>query len=384
MRKSICIVVSSPITLRVFLLEQIRELKLKYHVDCIANTDDSNYLRRYGVDVDTAEVCVERGVSIRKDLCALRRLYRIFKKERYDLIHTVTPKAGLLGMLAGWMAGVPLRVHTYTGQVWAVKRGIKRWVLKCADRVIGFAATDILADSRSQKEFIVNESVVSRDKCRVLADGSIAGVNANKFKPDQDARREIRSKLSLDDDNVAFLYIGRLHEDKGLCELAAAFLKVNRRYANVRLIVVGPDEGSIKGKMSEICSSCAEKIAFVHYTDSPESYMAASDVLCLPSYREGFGSVIVEAACVGIPAIATNVYGVSDAIEEDKSGLMHNPRDVDALAEKMCQMIVDPAKRDEMGAYARRRALTMFSMERLNSELLSFYGELFGEIEGGL
>jgi glycosyltransferase involved in cell wall biosynthesis len=305
-------------------------------------------------------------------------LLRLFRRSRFAAIQSVTPKAGLLAMLAGWMARVPVRVHVFTGQVWVTRAGLARWFLKRMDRVIAACATHVIVDSASQREFLIEQGVIDAHRSRVLGKGSISGVDATRFRPDAGARSALRAELGCDGDSVVFLFLGRLNRDKGVPELAAAFAQIAARDPRPRLVVVGPDEDGSQPRMLAALGAAAARAAFVSYTDHPERYMAAADVFCLPSYREGFGTTIIEAAACGVPAIASRIYGITDAIEDGATGLLCAPADAGALAACMDRLARDPDLRLALGERARERALRDFSATAITAELVSFYDSLTG------
>ena len=323
MKKKICIVVSSMMTVKVFLMDHIAALSQKYSVSVVANTNDMDFFNDAGIKATLISIRIERKITLWHDLKALFQLFCLFRKCRFDVVHSVTPKAGLLTMIAGTLSNIPIRIHIFTGQVWVTRVGIVRWLLKSADCLFASLATDVLVDSFSQQNFLIKENVVTANKSRVLAKGSISGIDTVRFRPDASARKKIRSKENFSDSDIVFLYLGRLNKDKGLLDLGIAFSALCSDYDHIHLMVVGPDEENIQPRMENICASCADRMHFVDYTSVPEQYMAAADVFCLPSYREGFGSTIIEAACVGIPAIGSRVYGITDAIDEDVTGLLY-------------------------------------------------------------
>jgi glycosyltransferase involved in cell wall biosynthesis len=239
------------------------------------------------------------------------------------------------------------------------------------DCIIARLATDILVDSVSQRQFLLNEGVVSTGKSSVLAHGSISGVDIIRFKPDEKVRLRIRQKFSIKNEETVFLFIGRLNRDKGVLDLALAF--ANLTTLNSHLLIVGPDEADIRLEMEALLKNCLERVHFVGYSNEPEHYMAAADVLCLPSYREGFGSVVIEAAAVGIPAIGSKIYGVEDAIVDEQTGLLFSAGSREQLGITMAAMSVDKILREKLGSNARKRVLAEFSSELLASAWLDYY-----------
>jgi len=375
-KKRICLVVASEMTVTAFLKEQIIALSKHYNVSLVVNTRQADFAEANGLPVTLIPLAIQRAINPIADFLALFSLLRVFRQNHFDLVHSVTPKAGLLAMLAGKLAGVPLRMHTFTGQVWATRTGFLRLLLKSMDRLLAASATHLLADSTSQRKFLIDQNVTRTDKLKVLAEGSISGVNAARFKPESVARKEIRAQLGIDEHHILLLFLGRLNRDKGVLDLATAFAHIANENRQVHLLFVGPDEGSLHGEIESICAAYKARIHFIHYTRKPESFFAASDVFCLPSYREGFGSVVIEAAACGIPAIGSRIYGVSDAIEEGKSGFLFEAGNVDELSTCLLQLLTDESLRRRMGEDALLRARRDFSSERVTQAWLEYYDAL--------
>jgi len=372
----VCFVVATEITVTAFLLDQIRTAA-KTHDVCVAlNTRNNAFLAPYEINVEVVPVAIERKIKPLADLAALFALYRLFCARRFDLIHSVSPKAGLLAMLAGFLAGVPRRLHVFTGQVWVTRRGLSRFFLKSLDRLLAALATHLLADSPSQRDFLVADGVVTATKCTVLGKGSISGVNTARFQPDAAARDMVRLELAVPADGVLFLYLGRLNRDKGIADLAAAFANLCRSRDDIWLALVGPDEENMATLARQLCGAHADHLRLVDYTNTPQRYMAAADVFCLPSYREGFGTVVIEAAACGVAAIASRIYGLTDAVIDAETGLLHAAGDVATIETMMARLAGDRALRQRLGAAARNRACADFAMPVLTSALLVFYAKM--------
>lgn len=373
--KKICFVVASPLTARSFLVNQVAALGDHYAVDIIVGAEDSGLK---GLLTKARIIClgITRKVAPLADLVSLARLYMWLHRERYALVCSVNPKAGLLGMLAALMCGVPLRVHMFTGQVWATRYGWKRHLLKIADRLMARLATHVLADSPSQREFLVAEGVLPAGKISVLGSGSICGVDGTRFRPDTDRRNEVRNRLGVPSSAIVYLFLGRLNRDKGILDLAEAFAALADPHA--WLLIVGPDEAAMRPAIETHLGLSRQRAVFVDFTDRPENFMAAADVFCLPSYREGFGMVIIEAAACGLPAIGSRIYGITDAIAEGVTGLLHRPGDVHELAAHMRALAASQDHRIEIGKAARLRALDVFSSTRLTDAWVRMYRDLLG------
>jgi glycosyltransferase involved in cell wall biosynthesis len=369
--KRVCVVVATLFTARAFLLGHLSALGRRYELSIAANGRDDT---AFGdTRVRLIAVPIERKIAPLSDLRALAKLYAVFKSERFDAVHSVTPKAGLLAMLASRLAGTPVRVHTFTGQVWATKTGAPRTVLKTMDRLLAAAATHVLADSASQLAFLRREGIVAADRGEVLAKGSISGVDPARFRADAAVRAAARAELRIPDAALVYVFVGRLSRDKGVLDLAHAFSILAQSEPGPHLLLVGPDEEALASAVYEAAGKAASRIHIVGMTDAPERYMAAGDVFCLPSHREGFGAVVIEAAAAGLPAIGSRIYGVTDAIEEDKTGLLVPPGDVESLAGAMLALARDDGKRHALARAARTRALRDYSSEAVTSALVAFY-----------
>lgn len=380
--KSVCFVVASPLTLKFFFVDQIAALSRAYRLTCATNCGNPAWLRQRGILVPLLNVRIQRPPSPRSDLQALWALLGHFRMSGFDVVHSNTPKAGLLAMTAALAARVPVRIHTFTGQVWANRSGLARTILKALDACIAAMATHILVDSESQREFLLREGVLSAGKARVLGHGSISGVDIERFRPNAELRTWVRFCQKAPSSAVAFLYLGRLKRDKGVLDLARAFSQLARVHEGAHLFIVGPDEDNLEAQIRQVCGHCISRVRFNGYTDHPESWLAACDVLCLPSYREGFGSTIIEAASAGLPSIGSRIYGITDAIDEGVTGLLHNPGDVNELAGKMRILAENEGLRKSLGCAARERAHRYFAKEAVTAALLEFYTQALGAAAG--
>ena len=322
-----------------------------------------------------------RDVSPFADARSLIELTRFFKAERFDMVHSSTQKAGLLCALAARLAGVPIRLHTFTGQRWVELRGLARRVVRTTDRVIASLDTRCYADSRSQTDFLVSEGIVPAAKISVIASGSISGVDLARFDAHRFAKRReaIRQELGIHSDALVVLFVGRLTRDKGIAELLDAFSMLRIPERNVQLVLVGPrDQGDLSPR-AESLIACDSRIRCVGYSLEPERFMAVADVLCLPSYREGFGSVIVEAAAMAVPAVATRIAGLTDAVADGMTGILVNPKDAVSLRAGLTAVLTDNGMRERMGEMARKRAVRLFDDRLVNARVVREYELLFTE-----
>jgi glycosyltransferase involved in cell wall biosynthesis len=317
------------------------------------------------------EIDIPRKISPFRDMRALWQLYLFFKRERFDIVHSTTPKAGMLCAIAAFLARTPIRLHTFTGQAWAEFKGAMRAIAKGGDRITVLFDTQCYADSQSQKQFIVAEKVATMEEIRVLGAGSLAGVDLSRFAPEKwaDSREAIRSNLGIPENHRVITFIGRITRDKGIEELLSAFKRL--RYCT--LLLVGPKE-SKDGCLSDSAESISnENIRMIGYSTEPERYLSITDIFCLPSYREGFGNVVIEAAAMGIPSVGSDIIGLRDAIVAGQTGILVPPKDSEALADALQTLLENEEMRARMGEAARQRAVSEFSSDRVNAAILKEY-----------
>ena len=372
--KKLCYVATIPAAVNAFLRVHIQAAAEKYEVTVICNFADKHLL--YGLNARFILLPIKRKPSPLWDMLVIFQLYQIFQRERFDIVHSIMPKTGMLTMLAARLARVPIRIHTFTGQVWVTKQGVKRILLKWCDKLIATFATCILADSPSQRDFLINQRVITEDKVIVIGAGSICGVDPLRFRPDSEIRRTTRESLGIDQNSKVILFVGRLNRDKGVLDLAAAFDKISKENPDTVLLMVGAEEEIFFSDVEKICYEELDNLRYVSFTSTPENYMAAADIFCLPSYREGFGMTIIEAAACSVPVVASRIYGITDAVAEGKTGLLFMAGDVDALTKALLNLIVENELRQCMGNAARLRTLELFPSEKISNKLMLLYDKL--------
>jgi glycosyltransferase involved in cell wall biosynthesis len=320
------------------------------------------------VSIESIEMA--RSISPLKDIVALFKLYRCFRRNRFDIVHSTTPKAGLLCVIAGFLAGIPVRLHTYTGQPWVSLKGSMRLVARLSDWMIGRLATRCYADSESQRLFLIEQGIVSVKKIVVIGKGSLAGVDLERFDPAKWSKGE---RVAL---RQVILFVGRLTRDKGISELLEAFDSILKSGYEVDLLLVGPLDDE-RGGAFEFSAAQMRRVKLLGYTDSPERYMAIADFLCLPSYREGFGTVVIEAAAMGVPTLGTSIYGLTDAVVDGQTGILVPPQDASALTVAMQAMLDQSALlATKMGQSAQARCFEHFDARKINTLLGEEYARL--------
>ena len=378
-KPKICFVVSSPMTVIAFLSAHLRECSKYFDVYVVANSINRLFLDDLNLDVTFHYVKIERKINPFSDLVALFNLLSFLNKENFDIVQSVTPKAGLLAMLAAFISCTPIRIHIFTGQVWATEKGLWRFILKSMDLMIAHCATNILVDSFSQKSFLLKENVITVNKTEVLGDGSISGVDLKKFRPNEVIRKNIRTEYKIPYDDLLLLYLGRLNRDKGIIDLVEAFIQLLEKNTKIWLMLVGPDEENIECEIQKINILNSQRIIRVGFTNNPEQFLASADIFCLPSYREGFGTSVIEAAACGVPSVASRIYGLTDAIEDGITGLLHPAGKIEDIVAAINILVMDETLRHKMGNDARSRIESKFTQEILTEALVRFYKQVLGK-----
>lgn len=374
--KKICYVATISHVVFSFLRGHVNGAARDFDVTIVCHEHDSHLLKDFPARFVPLEI--QRKISPLDDLKILIKLFKFFKREKFSIVHSIMPKTGLLTMLAGWLAGVPVRIHTFTGQVWATRRGFAKWFLKLFDHLIVALSTHVLADSSSQAKFLEAEGIFSPGQGQVMGHGSICGIDPDHFKPDSSERDRIRHELEIPPEAIVLLFLGRLNKDKGVDLLAGAFSEIADSGRNVYLIYAGAEEDVSYEEIKRIAGTNSDRLRRIPFTSMPQAFMAASDIFCLPSFREGFGQVVIEAAACGIPAVSTRIYGITDAVADNETGLLVKPGSAEELKQALIKLVDSPECRMGMGAKARARALQFFNAELITSELIKLYDKAVG------
>ena len=348
-----------PLSLNILLKGQLRYLNQFYNVTAISGSGaDLNEVReREGVKTEAIEMA--REISLLKDLVALFQLYRYFKREKPDIVHSITPKAGLLSMIAARLAGVPVRMHTFTGLIFPYKNGLLKMLLIQMDRLLANSATHIYPEGKGVKEDLERYRI-SRKPLKILAHGNVNGIDTSYFDPDQIAANEqeqLRLQLGLAEDDFVFIFVGRLVRDKGINELVAAFKNlqsifntknngtpsIHTQHPASKLLLVGPLEQDLDPLEAESLAEIETNphIISVGFQAEVRPYFALSSALVFPSYREGFPNVVLQSLAMNLPAIVTDINGCNEIIILGENGLLIPVKDNKALQSAMSLIFTD-------------------------------------------
>lgn len=373
--KKICFITAVHGSAYSFLRDHMAALQKEYKVYYVCNETDVNNIN---VPHDGYHcVNIQRQISLVQDFKALWHLYRYFRTEKFDAVHSVTPKAGLLTSIAAFFARVPVRIHIYTGQVWANKTGFMRFLLKMMDRLISLFDNHILVDGEGQRQFLINNMVISEENSKVLGSGSICGVNLDRFTPSAEVRRDKRIELEIDNSKTVFVFMGRLNRDKGVYELLSAFDRIAQEKENVYLLLLGHDEENISATFQKYSGiKPGENFCYYGATPEPHKMLQAGDIFVLPTYREGFGSSVIEASALGLPVICSDAYGVMDAMIDDVTGLRCRIADVESLYNAMVKLASDKIIQAKLGQNGRERVVNEFSGADVTKHWLQFYSDV--------
>ena len=377
-RRKICIIATVPFALLVFMREHVARLSEYYDVVLVCSGDGRELADLLNDRVTFISLKIERKISLFSDIFAFASLVGAFHRQKFDCVHSLMPKSALLAMLAARLVNVPRRVHIFTGQVWFTKTGLARLFLKWLDMLLSACATHLLADSPSQRDFLITEKIVKAEKIKVLANGSISGVDVNRFKFNRLQRISIRKVFGIDDGDVVFLYLARLTRVKGIVDLTNAFVGIEAEIPTAHLMIIGPDEEGLISALEKSWDGCKNKVHRINYTSQPENYMSAADIFCLPSYREGFSLATIQAAGVGLPAIVSRIYGLTDAVQPGVTGIFHEAGDISQMQTAMKLLYLNGNLRREMGDAAHHRAYEDFSQDLVVEAMRLFYEDMLG------
>ena len=359
-----------------FVTGMLPDLQKKYEVVLLSSPgpelDDAE--DQYGVR--GVRVPMKRHISLFHDVVSLLRLIITFIKERPAMVHSMTPKAGLLCMIAAWMTRVPVRVHTFTGLVFPTAKGLKRELLMITDAITCACATHVIPEGEGVMMDLRNHGITKKPM-KVLGYGNIKGIDLTHYsrRPEVEVLAQKLKKEGV----FTFVFIGRIVRDKGINELCKAMSKL-AGFAPVRLVLVGPNEDDLDPISQEakdlIANNAAIEYVGEKYGDELLAYYAAADCFVLPSYREGFPNTVLEAGAMGLPSIVTDINGSREIIVEGENGVIIPPRDENALFQAMLEMVRNKPNREYMASKARGMIASRYEQSFVQKCLMDFYDEI--------
>lgn len=361
------------------LLRELRESE-GYEVVAVSSPGESLGVIESREGVRVHAVPMERHISPLKDLKSLLGLIRVFRKERPAMVHSMTPKAGLLSMMAARFCRVPVRVHTFTGLVFPTATGMKQKILILTDRLTCACATHIVPEGEGVKNDLINYHITKKP-LKVLGHGNVRGIDLRHYDPSlpevQAAAAKIRKPGIF-----TFIFVGRLVRDKGINELVEAFGQLNKEYPGTRLLLVGRQEPELdpleSATIEEINRNPA--IEAVGQQSDVRPWLAASDAFVFPSYREGFPNVVIEAGAMNLPSIVTDINGSREIIIPARNGVVIPPRDSGSLFKSMREFVMNPAQTSSMGSAARPLVGARYEQTYVRSCLKEYYNEILRNV----
>ena len=371
-----------PLSLNIFCRDTLREMSKLYDVVALSSSGDllDEVEQREGVRAIRIEM--ERRISPIKDLVSLFKIIKVFRKEKPYIVHSMTPKAGLLCMMAAWLTRVPLRIHTFTGLVFPSTTGIKRQILMLTDRITCLCATHVIPEGEGVRNDL-QDNHITKKPMQVLGYGNVRGVDMNYYSRRPDVV-DFANKLR-DESLTTFLFVGRIGKDKGLEELCIAFNNLWKERKYVRLWIVGIDDSLVDPITNETRNLMEnhERIEAVGMKRDTEllAYYAAADCFVLPSYREGFPNTVLEAGAMDLPSIVTDINGSREIIVEGENGIIIPTHDTNALYKAMKAMVDNPQQRKAMASKARDLVSTRFEQGYVRQCLFDFYDKIIRESE---
>lgn len=369
-----------PQSLNCFCKGELKELNKKYDVIGLSSSGEKleEVAQREGVRV--VGVSMERRISILRDLIALFRIVLAFMRERPYMVHSMTPKAGLLCMVSAWFLRVPVRVHTFTGLVFPTATGLLRRVLMVTDAITCYCATHVIPEGEGVKNDLLKHNITKKP-LRVLGYGNGRGVDMEYYSLRDDVIRKMEELNLHDESKFTFLFVGRIVKDKGINELCHAFSLLHSQYPQTRLWLVGAYEDRldpVSKATKELIDNGQNGIEAVGVKKDDEllAYYAAADCFILPSYREGFPNTVLEAGAMGLPSIVTDINGSREIIVEGQNGTVVLPKNENALYEAMWRIINQDEWRKMMADNARKMIEDRFEQGYVRQCLYDFYDEI--------
>lgn len=381
MRKRICFVTTLPGTIRAFLIDLSNYLVENENYDVTFISDESDMLLKYTNEhIHYIPIHMKRGMSCDGPY-VVWQLYKIFKREKFDIVQYSTKNASTYGSIAAWLAGIKCRLYCQWGMMFVALKGFKRRLLKFDEKLVARLSTVIETESFSIYNEAVKYKIYPADKSSVIWNGSACGVKLENYQLDmrEQWRKEVREKWNIPEDAVVFGWCGRITRDKGHNELFASFREILKTNNNVRLLVVGAYDNaqSIDKELFDWAQNCPEVIFTGRVPNDEVSHMySAMDVFCSLSYREGFGLVVIEAAAMQLPGIVTDVPGQIDTHENMVTGISVHAKETDSVINAMQFYIDNPEKRQQMGIEARKQCEEKYEQKELLRRLAAHRNEL--------
>ena len=382
-------VTTSDISLDSLIKGQLKFLSSEFEVIGVSNNTGVLAMVGEREGIRTIEIPMHREISLFSDIKCLWLLYKLFRKEKPDIVHANTPKGSMLSMIASKLAFVPHRLYTVTGLRYQGASGLFRILLMVMERISCYCATKVIPEGEGVKKTLLKDNITSKEM-HIILNGNINGIDTEYFNPDLFNRdrtdnklytgnkKDIRCDLNLKEDDFVFIFIGRIVRDKGMNELAVCMKRFKAEKKNVKLLLVGRFESKLDplDADNEEFLRSDPNIHFLGYQNDVRPFFVAADVLVFPSYREGFPNVVLQAGAMGIPAIVTNINGCNEIIKEDFNGKIFSSKDVNALYEKMNWCLNNKNRVKDMASQSRKMIVDRYRQEEVWEATLQEYKKL--------
>lgn len=378
LRKKLIRITTVPTSLGLLLKGQLKYMSDYYEVVGVSSDGPDLYKVAEREGVRVIPVSMKRKVSVFNDIISVYTMYKVFRKEKPFIVHTHTPKAGMAGMIAARLAGVPVRLHSIAGLPLMEASGVKRKILDLVEKITYKCAHRIYPVSFGLKDYILEHNYCAPEKVKVIGKGSSNGIDLDHFDPEQfsvEDKAELKEKLNLTNENFIFIFVGRIVTDKGVNELVKAFVKINKQYPLSRLLFVGDYEKDRDPVLPETEHEIASNPAIISvgFQNDVRPYFAISDVLVFPSYREGYPNVVLQSVAMNKPVIATNIVGCNEIIANDINGFLVKPKSIQDIYDKMEFYLKNKDTYVRHSASARDRISKYFDREYVWQCLLDEY-----------
>ncbi|WP_307271982.1 glycosyltransferase family 4 protein [Chryseobacterium sp. W4I1] len=378
-----------PLSLKLLLKGQHRFMSEHFEVIGVSSHGKELEEVKNDEEIQVIAIDMSRQITPIKDIKSLWSTYKLLKKEKPEIVHTHTPKAGIVGMLAAKLAGVPHRLHTVAGLPLMEVTGTKRSILDIVEKLTYASATKVYPNSKGLYEYILQNNYTRKSKLKVIGNGSSNGIDTLFFSPEQVSKSQkdlLKKQLNIEDSDFVFVFVGRLVGDKGINELVKAFSLVNKAkdaQQNFKLLLVGPLEQELDPLPADTLNEIENNpdIINVGFQKDVRPYFAVSDVLAFPSYREGFPNVVMQAGAMGLPSIVSDINGCNEIIIDDKNGLIVPVKNTEKLKEAMQRMKSDTVYYQQLKMNARPMIESRYEQSVIWNALLSEYKKLLKEKE---
>ena len=381
---NLCILAVVPDSIKLFYQNQIEALNRAGIKTTVVSIEDAELRSILPAETVFSPVEFTRVISPLRDLKVLWQLYKIFRKHKFDLVQYSTPKASLPGAIAAFIARIPIRVYILWGLYYSTQRGLKRPALKMLEKLTCRLSTHIVPIAHEMVGAIESEGLTKRSKCEVMLNGSACGIDFEKleYRKYPGGRRRIRKECDLPEEAIVIGIVSRLTGDKGINELVAAFTKIAKEMDDVYLLIVGHKEEKDRlPPVTEKVIASHPKIRGIGWRDNPIPYYMAMDIFCLPTYREGFGEVNLEAQAMSLPVVSTNVIGPRESVEQGRTGFLVEPKSSEALMEPLKRLTLDAELRKQMGQKGRERIKQKFDSKDMIRAIVEHRLKLLSKLQ---